>query len=163
MGHFIDSIDRKLVTLLMADARQSSDVLAKKLMISPATVRRRISKLVKQDIIRMVALPDPSRVGLPLRVVIALNVAPEKLDLIASQLSSCSEVIFLVVTSGRFDIFAIAWFPTTDNLFDFMQTVIGNLEGIRNTETFICLQDRKSYVDTSHIPVHSHWVITEPL
>ncbi|MFC1941555.1 Lrp/AsnC ligand binding domain-containing protein [Chloroflexota bacterium] len=58
-------------------------------------------------------------------------------------LSSRQEVRWLAVTSGRFDIFALMWFPSIEELFHFMQDEVGKLEGVRNTETFISLHVEK--------------------
>jgi Lrp/AsnC family transcriptional regulator for asnA, asnC and gidA len=146
IGAIMDDIDRKLIDLLILDARQSSEVLGEKLMISSATVRRRINRLIDQNIIRIAAIVDPIRSGYPLRVFIALSVKPESLDSVSSQLDSHSEIVFLAATSGRFDMIAIAWFLSSDKLYEFIQNVIGKLDGIKNTETFICFQVKKSVI-----------------
>ena len=140
----VDDIDSKLIDLLILDARQNSETLGEKLEVSSATVRRRINRLLDQNIIRIAAIVDPIRSGYALRVFIALSVNPESLDLVASQLSNHSEIVFLAATSGRFDMIAIAWLFSSDKLYNFIQNVIGKLDGIRSTETFICLQVKKS-------------------
>lgn len=141
----IDSLDEQLINLLVRDARQSSKVLAEQLCVSSSTIRRRVNKLIQQGVLRIVALPEPGKVGFSLRVIIAFNVAHEKLNAIMEALNSRSEVKALNATSGRFDIIAYMWFHSTDELFDFMENEIGKLEGIKNTETFICLHVRKDF------------------
>ena len=51
-----DLIDEKIVRILGEDGRQTSEQIAKELNISAATVRRRIKKLVENDMLRFVAV-----------------------------------------------------------------------------------------------------------
>ncbi len=139
-----DALDKKLIRLLGKDARQRNAVLAKKLGVSPVTIKRRIDKLINNQVISIVARPEPTRLNLPLQVIAAFDVAHDRLNYIADRLSSRDEVRWLSVTSGRFDIIAIMWFASTDELHSFMEKEVGDLEGVRNTETFICLHVQKS-------------------
>ncbi|MFC2047901.1 Lrp/AsnC family transcriptional regulator [Chloroflexota bacterium] len=139
----IDSLDEKLITLLEQDTRQSIERIANQLGVSPSTISRRMEKLIKNNVIRIVARPSASKIGLRLRVVIALNVNHDKLDSVAKILNSRQEVRWLAVTSGRFDIFALMWFPSTEELFHFMGNEVGKLEGVRNSATFISLRVEK--------------------
>lgn len=88
----IDGLDERLIHLLENDARQSSEVLAAQLNTSPATIRRRVRKLIQSEVLRIVAVVDSSKVGLPLTAVIALDVAHEKLDSVTQMLVSRPEV-----------------------------------------------------------------------
>ena len=46
----IDSSDEWLIKILQKDARHSSNVLAKQLKVSPATVRRRVRQLIRHSV-----------------------------------------------------------------------------------------------------------------
>ena len=136
----VDSLDRKLVGLLQEDAGRSSEVMAKQLKVSAATVRRRVRKLIKSRVIRISAIVDPGKVGLPLAVVIAIDVAHDKLDSAIRALTSRPEVIWVSATTGRYDIVALARFSSTDELSRFVQSEMAKVEGVRDSETFICLR-----------------------
>ena len=140
----IDSIDQLLISLLADNARQTSEALAKQLGVNPSTVRRRLQVLLKNEVIRIVALPDPDMIGLSFRAVIAFDVAHEKLDSVVEQLQLRPEVQWLSITTGRFDVIAIVWFPSSEEFFTFIQTEVGALEGVRDTETFVCLNAGKA-------------------
>ena len=135
----INGLDERLIHLLENDARQSSEVLAAQLNISPATVRRRVRRLIQSGVIRIVAAVDSSKIGLPLTAVIALDVAHEKLDAVTEMLVRRPEVKWVSTTTGRFDILAMASFPSTDELSVFVQRELAKIEGVRDSETFICL------------------------
>ena len=134
-----DSLDGRLIKLLQKDAGQSSEVLAKQLKVSAATVRRRIRQLIKNKVIRIAAIADPGKVGLPLAVIIAVDVFHDKLDSVMQTLANQPEILWTSTTTGRFDIIALTRFPSTDELSTFLQNEMPRIEGIRDTETFICL------------------------
>jgi DNA-binding Lrp family transcriptional regulator len=135
----IDAIDEKLIEILMKDAHQSSVTLAKQLGVSSSTIRRRIKRLYKQGVMRIVARPESDKIGFSLRVVIALDVIHEKVGSVLKILSERTDVHWLSATSGRFNIIAIVWFPSTDKFYEFTENVTSRLQGVRNIETFICL------------------------
>lgn len=59
----LDSVDRRLLTLLQADASRSNQALAEAAQISPATALRRVRRLTEQGVIeRVVALVSPEAV-----------------------------------------------------------------------------------------------------
>ena len=139
----IDSLDEKLIQLLEMDARQSSEAVAKQLKVSPATVRRRIKKLIQRGVLRIVALVDPQKVGFPLIAIIAFDIAHEKADSVIQILADRPEVKYASTTTGRFDVLVLARFRSTEELSDFVQKELSNIEGLRDTETFVCLRVQK--------------------
>ncbi len=138
-----DSTDKLIVSLLGQDARQDSKTLAKQLNISAATVRRRLRKLLKNNSLRIIGAVDPTKFGLSLAVVITLDVSNNKLEAAMKMLANRSEIRWVSSTTGRFDIIALARFPSTDSLSDFLSNQITQIEGLRNSETFVCLDVRK--------------------
>ncbi len=139
----IDSIDKSLIQLLGGDALQSSEVLAKQLNVSAATVRRRIRRLIKDGTLRIVAVVDPNKVGLPLAALLALDVPHEQLDMVTDALAKHPDVKWVSTTTGRFNIMAMVRSSSTDDLATFMQKELPKLEGVRNSETLICLRVKK--------------------
>ncbi len=143
MNTKIDETDKQLIELLQEDAYQSSEAIARKLYLSPTTVRRRIKKLLDSKILRVVALVDSEKVGLPFGLVIGLKVAGNKLQPILNNLDERKEIMWLAAVTGRFDVMAFAHFHSTDELSRFIQTNLANMDGVLVSETFVCLQMRK--------------------
>ena len=141
----LDLLDKKLIKLMQDDAQQSSEVLAKQLEVSPATIRRRVRRLIKSSVMRIAAVVDPAKVGLPLAALIALDVAPDKLDPAMQMLSNLQDVRWVSLTTGRFDVIALVRFPSTEELSSFVQNEIAKIEGVRNSETFVCLHMGKMH------------------
>lgn len=136
-------IDERLTELLGQNAHLSSEALAKQLGVSAATVRRRLRKLLDSGVIRIVAVADPDKFGYPLSAIIAFDVSHDKLELATDALAQKSEVKWVSTTTGRFDVFVWAHFRSTDDLSEFLQKEVPTMEGLRDTETFICLSVKK--------------------
>ena len=138
-----DSVDEQLVKLLGQDARQNSETLAKQLNLNAVTVRRRLSELIRNKSLHIIGTVDPTRFGLPLAAVITLDVSHDKLESVMEGLVNRTEIKWVSTTTGRFDIIAFARFPSTDSLSDFLTSQLAKMEGVTNSETFICLDMRK--------------------
>jgi Lrp/AsnC family transcriptional regulator for asnA, asnC and gidA len=141
--NLLDSVDKQLVTLMGKDAQQSSETLAKQLNISAATVRRRLRRLIKNDILRIVGVADPAKFGLGLGVIINLDVEQNKLDSVMDWLINRPEIKWAATTTGRFDIITIARFESTEHLSNFFTKELTGLPGIKDTETLVSLDVRK--------------------
>ncbi len=136
----IDATDKQIIDLLAGNARLTSSDLGKKLNISSSTVRRRIKKLVEQGIIRIYAVPEPTKIGVHTEAVVSLNVLHEHISHVVQKLSTFEQVRWLVITSGRFDIMIYVWCSSTNALYEFIENIIGRLPGVKSSETFICLR-----------------------
>lgn len=142
----IDSLDEKLIQLLGKDGRQSSKELSKQLAVSAGTVRRRLRRLIKSRVLRITALVSAEEMGLPLAAIVALDVAPENLNSVTKFLTGFRIVRWVAVVTGRFDLLVWLRLPSTKELFAFIQSELPKIEGIRNVETFVCLQTNRDYV-----------------
>jgi Lrp/AsnC family transcriptional regulator for asnA, asnC and gidA len=142
----IDSIDEQIVHLLERSARQSSEALARQLNLSSATVRRRVKRLIDSNLLHVVAYRDPIRGGLPVAAVIGLNIDHERLDATMQEICSYREVVKAFTTTGRFDAFALVRFPSNEKFSFFLRKEITKIEGIRDSETFVCLHMEKQGV-----------------
>ena len=139
----LDSIDEQLINLLMKDARQSSETLAKQLQVCSSTVRRRMKRMIDQGLIHIVALPDPGKIGFSIEAVITLDVEAESLNFTLNTLRKYPQVRWIAAVSGQYDIMANVWFSSTEELYKFMENEVGRMEGVKNSETFICLYVEK--------------------
>ena len=70
----LDDVDRKILSLLHADARITNSALAAELDIAASTCHGRVRRLVDMGVIRgFYADIDPVAVGLPLQAMISVN------------------------------------------------------------------------------------------
>ena len=138
-----DSIDKQLAILLGQDARQNSEELARKLNISAATVRRRLRRLVDSGLIRIVGTVDAAKFGYPLVAIINLDVDHNMTESVMEKLTEFKEIKWVSTSTGRYDILTLARFSTTAALSEFMSKELAQLDGVIDSETFICLDITK--------------------
>lgn len=136
----LHELDDKIIRLLERDAWQSSARLAKQLHVSSSTVRRRLTRLKKDGVVRAVAIPDASKTGVTITAMLALNVQIQGAKAVLKEVASLRQVIWAAMTTGRFDIVALARFHSSSELSEFLQGELANIKGIRESETFIYLQ-----------------------
>lgn len=139
----LDAIDNKLVKLLEQNAWQSSGALAKALHISSATVRRRKRYLIQEGILRAVAIVDSGVAALPLTAIVALDLAHQDLNNATKALTGLSEIIWCALTTGQFDVIFLAQFPSMKELHEFLLVKLPAIEGVKNSETFVCINVEK--------------------
>ena len=139
----MDLLDQELIKLLSQDAAQSNQIIAKKLKVTTATIRRRKGQLIKKDALRILGAVNPVKIGYGVTVVVAFDVEAGKLESAVRLLSSRPEITWISTTTGRFDIIALVRLQSTDELSQFITDTVSGIEGLRNSETFICLSIAK--------------------
>ena len=97
----------------------------------------------------IIGVVDIAKFGYPVAAVVALDVAHDKLEAAIEALAKEPEVRWVSTTTGRFDIIFITRFHSSAELSDFMTKRLAKVDGVRNSETFVCLDMKKA----SYIPL----------
>lgn len=139
----MDVLDTKIIGILQKDGRASNAGIARKVGVSEGTVRRRLKRLVQEEYVRVVAIPDPSKMGYDSEALIGVQVDPDKVDQVSEGLTALDEVSWVTVTTGSYDIFAWATLQSAEALGIFLRTKVGTIPGVHRTETFVNLSNRK--------------------
>jgi len=137
------TIDSKLITLLQKDGRQSATTLGNKLGIDAAQVRRRIRHLIQDGTIRIVAIVDIAKTGMRLIAITGLQVVPGKSGQVQRRLAESPNIRFVAGTTGRFDVVTWARFNSIEELSQFVEYELGSMDGVKGSETFMCLRVSK--------------------
>ncbi len=140
----LDDLDSQIINLLQIDGRASNIELARKIGVSEGTVRRRFRNLVKEEVIRVIAIPDPSKLGRETSALIGLKVDPALVDSVANELAKMEEVQYSAVTTGAYDVFCRVALSSPLELSDFLRNRIGDINGVRRSETFVNLSIKKN-------------------
>ncbi len=141
-----DKLDRKIISILREDGRASNAGIARKVGVSEGTVRRRLKNLVEEEYIQVVALPDAAKMGNNSQALLGVQVDPDKVDVVADAIKILPGVTWVAVTTGSYDIFAWATFPSAEALGIFLRTKVGTVPGVRRTETFVNLDKKRGNV-----------------
>ena len=138
----LDVKDKQLIKLLEQDAWQTSETLARPLNVSSATVRRRLKRLVQNGMLRAVAVQVDTG-DTRVEAMIALNVSHESLDNVLQALTRQREAKWVASTTGRLDVLVVFEFNSTEELFQYVRSKLTRIEGIKDSETFVCLHVEK--------------------
>lgn len=139
----VDEIDRKLLALLRANAREPAASLAKKLKVSRGTVQNRIARLQADRTIRGFTIRTaPEAESGRVRAVMCIAIEGEKSAKVIRALSGFCEVEHIYTTNGRWDLVTEI---STDTLSGFSHALdqIRLIEGIAATETSLLLDLRR--------------------
>jgi Lrp/AsnC family transcriptional regulator for asnA, asnC and gidA len=135
----LDKLDSLIVSLLKKDGRRSNADMARAANVSEGTIRRRLKRLVKEEYIQVTVQPQYSKLGYQSQALVALQVSPDKIANVAQTMLASEEVIWVSATTGSFDLFAWVTLRNAHDLGSYLRGVIGNIEGVRRTETFVNL------------------------
>lgn len=141
-GHELDDIDRELLALLKADAREPTSSIARKLGVSRSTVQSRMERLESRGIIGGYTVrlhDDYTRSQVKAHVLITF--APKLAPRVASELKKIPEVTSLYSISGAHDMIAIVAAKDTTRM-DEVIDQIGAIPGIDRTTTSIVLSTK---------------------
>ncbi len=139
----MDELDRKIIALLQGDGRASNAKIAREVGVSEGTVRRRLRRLVQQDVVKIVAVPNLEKLGYATTALVGLQTGPGKSDEVADAIASLDEAQYVAITTGAYDIFIWAGLESAESLGAFLRNKIGNIEGVQRTETFVNLAIKK--------------------
>ncbi len=139
----MDELDRKIIALLQIDGRASNAKIAREVGVSEGTVRRRLRRLVQEDVIKVIAVPNLEKLGYGTTALIGLQTGPGRSDSVGDAIAQMEESHYVAVTTGAYDVFVWAGLESAESLGDFLRIKIGNIEGVQRTETFVNLSIKK--------------------
>ena len=139
-GHGLDETDLKIMEALQKDGRVAFSQIAEQLGVSPGMIRQRYSRLVDQGFLKVVAITNPLRMGFKTMAMIGIRAEGSKLLEVAEKVSRLDEVIYMVISSGRFDIFAEVVCRDHEDLLRFITEKLSTIDGVRESESFMHLK-----------------------
>ena len=144
MSSRIDNLDLDIIRALQVDGRRSNVEIARDLGVAESTVRKRLDRLINDEVIHIVADPKLEEIGLGIQVMIFLQVELAHFDRAANQLASFSQVRMVSYTTGEYNLCVEAVFVDNDAFIHFLSTQIASLPGLVKTTTAHVLQDIKA-------------------
>jgi DNA-binding Lrp family transcriptional regulator len=137
-----DKLDRELLALLQANARESAANLARKLGVARTTIVARLSRLERDGVvIGYTARLRQDVTDQGLQAFVGITVRPRSGREVVRQLSRMPEVRQLSAVSGEFDYVAQIRAESAMRL-DALLDEIGDVEGVQKTTTSVVLARR---------------------
>lgn len=142
----IDKIDRKILEFLSADARISNREIASAMNLTEGTVRGRIKRLQSENIIRIMAIADvrvQTGYESPTMAYLGIHVDLKNIEQAADAIAKLPFVRFAATMLGRYDILAISYVGSNDQLIDHVNNDIMTIEGVRHVDTKLAIKNLK--------------------
>ncbi len=136
----LDETDLKIIDALHKDGRVAFAQIAEQLGVSPGMIRQRYNRLVDQGYLKVVAITNPLRMGFKTMAMIGIRAEGSKLLDVAEKVSKLDEVIYMIIASGRYDIFAEVVCRDHGDLLRFLTEKLSTIDGIRESESFMHLK-----------------------
>ncbi|MHB8576190.1 MAG: Lrp/AsnC family transcriptional regulator [Dehalococcoidia bacterium] len=149
MDRAIDELDERVIEELRQDGRRSHAELARRLGVAESTVRNRVSRLLNDGYMQIVALTNLGTLGYNLEVIINIEVQAGALTEVAERLSGMDEVRYVGLTTGTYDMMVSAAFHDTEELYRFVTEKLNKTAGIWRTHTSHVLKVWKRNFDWS--------------
>jgi Lrp/AsnC family transcriptional regulator for asnA, asnC and gidA len=136
----MDEVDLQIIEALQRDGRVAFAQIAEQLSVSPGMIRLRYNRLIEQGYLKVVAITNPLRMGFTTMAMIGIRVDGSKLLDVAEKISKLDEVIYMIISSGRFDIFAEVVCRDHEHLLRFITEKLSPIDGVRESESFMHLK-----------------------
>jgi Lrp/AsnC family transcriptional regulator for asnA, asnC and gidA len=131
----LDPTDRQLIEALQKDGRASYADLAALVHLSPAATRLRVQRLLDAGVVQVVGVTDPLALGYP--VMAALGVRVERnVREVADKIAGIDGVIYVVFTSGSFDLLVEVLCEDSSRLLGVIDDEIRSIPDVRSVESF---------------------------
>ena len=141
VGYKLDAIDKKIIYMLMDNAKTSLAQISKNIGISTTAVHQRIKKLENAGVIEnSVSFLNPRKIGY--KVVSYIGVfmdQPSHFQELIKALNEINEIVEAHYTTGNWTVFLKVLCVDNDHLMQILSK-IQKLKGVTRTETFISLE-----------------------
>ncbi|MFB7734968.1 Lrp/AsnC family transcriptional regulator [Streptomyces sp. NPDC056112] len=131
----MDDIDRAILRELQTDGRIAYADLGPKVGLSASAARQRLQRLLDSKTVQVVGVTDPMAMGGQAMALLGIGVDGDP-RAVADELAGRPEVVYSVLTSGGFDLFAEVVAPGPRDLLDFVNDVVRPIEGVRQVQSF---------------------------
>lgn len=118
----------------------STQDLARRAGCAEPTARRRLRRLLSENIVQIVGAVDPFDVGFESPVIINLKVDLERIDEIAEQLCNHEAIRFVGAATGSADLIVEVVAASNHEVADFIMGYLSKIDGIEDTDTSLILR-----------------------
>ena len=142
MAHRLDALDKKILELVIADARIPFLEVARACNVSGGAIHQRIQKLTNIGILKGSQFNiDPEKIGYETCAFIGLYLKdPEKFDDVVEELRKIPEVVECHYTTGGYDMFIKLYAYNNHHLLNVIHDKLQPL-GLSRSETIISFNE----------------------
>ena len=139
----LDDTDRKILNLLIQDAKMPYTEIARQVHVSGGTVHVRMARLEELGIVQGATLRlDFQKLGYGVNAFLGIYLLRSSVYAsVVEQLREIPEVVSIHFTTGAYGVFARLICRDTQHLRDVLHDRVQLIEGIERTETLISLEE----------------------
>ena len=135
----LDDIDASIIGLLQKNGRMPNTEIAKHIGISEATVRKHLQRLISEEIIQIVAVGNPIKLGFEIAGTMKLKLDLKQTDHVIDELKKIKEFWYIGRVTGAFDVDLEFTVTSHEKLRQVVDRVNG-IKGVLENETAFLLQ-----------------------
>jgi Lrp/AsnC family transcriptional regulator for asnA, asnC and gidA len=132
----LDDTNRFIISELLKDGRVKYTTLAKKLGVTPAAVKERFERLIKNKVIKVSGLLN-TQLLFPVTACIGLETDSDGVNILIRKLRNCPLVVHMTRTSGMHNLIMNVVAKSMDQLDSFLNNQIRSEPGIKHVEVNI--------------------------
>ena len=144
----LDKTDIAIIGHLQADGRRAFTSIAKDLGISEASVRQRVSRLLRTSVIQIVAVSSPLDLGL-MWAQVHLRVKGDRIEAVAEAVAELPQVDYVSICAGDIDVIVGVVAHDRDELFKVLVDDIRTIPGIDQADVVLNLKILKDNYEWS--------------
>ncbi|TBR40103.1 MULTISPECIES: Lrp/AsnC family transcriptional regulator [Dyella] len=143
----LDKPDRRILAIIQKDARRSAELIGSDVGLSASAVQRRIVRMREEGVILAeVALVDPKQAGMPLTMIVDVEVERERPELLASlklwiASEPCIQEAWYVTGAGDYVLIIVA--RDVEDFEALMQRMVTENANVRRFQTRVALSTLK--------------------
>lgn len=136
----IDQADKAIMRELQNDGRIAYAKLAPLVGLSQAATRQRVNRLLDRGVMQIVAVTDPTELGLRHQAMVGIKVDADVRD-VADALAGIDAIDYLFIAAGRYDIVVEVFSADADEFLKVVNDQIRPVAGVQSIEvlTFLSL------------------------
>jgi Lrp/AsnC family transcriptional regulator for asnA, asnC and gidA len=139
-GDEVSELDHRIIGHLQEDGRRPFTQIAAELGVSEAAVRARTNRLIEREVLQVVGVTDPLKLGYDQMAMIGVRCEGDQLVEAAEAIGKLPEVIYVVITAGAHDLLVEAVCEDNEALLKFLAEKLRKVPGVVATETFVYLR-----------------------
>ena len=139
MGTHNEEADYKIIRILQRNGRIPNTEIAKTIGVSEATVRNRLQKLLKDEIIQIVAVANPFKLKTGIIGNIRIKAENNKINQVADELSKVDELWYVAQLAGSAS-FDSEFYVRSQNKVGILIDKINAIDGISNIESSLIVR-----------------------
>ncbi len=142
-GLQIDSLDKKILSLITKNARIPYLEVARECKVSGAAIHQRIQRLINMEVIKgSEFILNPSKIGYHTCAFIGIFLKKASLfDEVVQMLEQVPEIVECHYTTGQYAIFVKIYAKSNVHLKSILHDKLQSIPGISSTETIISLDE----------------------